>query len=281
MFLNVLRMQGKRLVRRIEGRGAFTIVLALVAVAFIESCLKFYGAERAELPAASFGWIGNADAMQIQTIRILYFYLIFLLAASVFADAFFLDRKSRMIDIVATRCPIETYVSAMGALAFLGGFLVIAVPLAISQLLSLAAFPVATDPNAFSTVFNSPPTEDAWGLTAQQNVLFPSLYFNHPYLYNALLIAYAALWAGIMALASFAASLFMRKSRLAVIGAPTLAFLVSCFIVPERFMLPYYLYPTIFVEDLSVWFFAFAPVCVLLAAITAIAFALKTKDVTL
>lgn len=271
----------RRLLARSESKYALTAMLAIVLVAFAESCMRFYGADAGEIPSAAYAWIGNMDNMQIQASRVLYFYLIFLLASLVFSDSFYVDAKNGTSVIAATRCTMKTYFASMGAVAFFGGFFVVLVPLLASQCLAFLAFPVWAEPNAFSGVLNSPAQDSHWALLASENVLFPELYFNHPYLNNLVYIAYVSLWAGIASLASFAISLYYRRQRLVVLGAPTLIYLVSLFVMPRNFALSYYLYPGIFLGGMSKLFFFIAPIAVLAVLVVAIAAAMRKRDVLL
>lgn len=256
--------------------------MVFVLVAFVESCLRFYGADEGEVPSAAYAWVGNMDSMQIQSMRILFFYLVFLISALAFSDSLFIDLKTGASNLIATRCPARAYLASTAVLSFVGGFAVTFIPLCISQLLALTAFPVEASPNAFSSVLNNPAYDNYWAGEAARNALFPSLYFNHPYASNLLFILSASTWAGIASVGSFATSLFVRSRRLVVLGAPTLAYLLWLFAAPACYALPYYLYPTIFVPGLSTTLFFTAPPSVLIALVFVILFAVhRERDVLL
>jgi hypothetical protein len=254
-----------------------TIMSAIVVVAFAESCALFYGSDRAELPSAAYGWVGNMDNMHIQIMHVFYIYLIFLIAASVFADSFFVDVKGRVSSVIATRCTLRSYLLSTALLAFLGGFFVVLLPLLLSQMLALLIFPAIPGPDSFAGSINTPAYDDYSANMFAQNALFPSLYLNHPYLDNLFFIVYASLWAGIMSFMAFVVSLFTRKSRLVILGTPTLVFLLSFYLLPSSYVLPYYLYPSTLSVALSQAFVLSAPSVVLFVLLVLLTVALRRR----
>ncbi len=282
VFHPLFKMQCKRLLSRTEVKFAFTTMLAIVLFSFAESCMLFYGSESNELPSAAYGWIGNMDNMQIQIMHVFYFYLIFLVAAMAFGDSFFIDIKCGVSNAIAIRSTLRIYFTSTGLLAFIGGFLVVLIPLIVSQLLAFLVFPAIAAPNSFAGTINSPAFDSYSMMKNTENSLFPALYVNFPYVNNLVFIFYASLWAGIMALMSFVVSLFTRKSRLVVLGAPTLVFLLAFFVLPSNLALPNYLYPSTLIPQLSPVFFFAAPLVMLAMLVTLIIFAaMDKKDILL
>lgn len=169
---------------------------------------------------------------------------------------------------------------ATAGAAALAAFVVVLVPLLVSQALALLVFPVSA-PDGFVTSFNDAASmPDVFG-TGSMELLLWDLRWSRPYLHNLIFICYDALWAAVMAAASVAVSLYTRKSRLVVLGAPTLIYLLSLFVLPRWASLSSYLYPSAAPET-SLAFMACAPVAVALAVIAAIAWALaRGRDVLL
>jgi hypothetical protein len=271
---SLFKMQGKRLLSRVETRFAVTAVLIITVVAFVETCLHFIGSDVGALPSAAYGWAWNMDALQIQSMRVFAYFLIFIIAASVFADNLLLDSKSGIVACIATRCSTPLYVAVNAILTFLGGFFVVLLPLAISQLLAFLVFPIE---GTFAGHYNTP----VFFFEGDGNILFPSLYYNYPYINNMVFALYASLWAGIMALLSFALSLVIRKNRLISIGIPTALALLSIFIVPLVFdssmTYVYYLYPNSAISGLNPIYFALAPLVILVASAALIAWVINVK----
>lgn len=271
-FLSVLAVQSRRLVRRVELKFAITLMLVLSLAGFVETCVQFYAADVGAIPSAAYGWAWNMDSMQVQSMRVLAFLLVFLVAASVFADNLLVDARSGVAASVVSRCSKASYVIANAFLSFVGGFLIMLVPLAVLQLLALVAFPLE---GSFDGDLNVPAY-----LGSKKAPLFGALATMHPYLNNVVYMIYASAWAGVASVASFAVSLYTRK-RLVVLGAPTLFFLLCWQLSPvlveqsDRFAHFYYMYPYAVVSGLTETCFFASPLVVLAMSIAAIAVALR------
>jgi hypothetical protein len=273
-FAALFFMQGKRLLSRKETRIALTAVLIITTAGFIETCLHFVGFEVRALPSAAYGWAWNMDALQIQSMRVFAYFLIFIVAASVFADNLLLDSKSGVVACIASRCSAPSYVVTNALLSFLGGFFIVLLPLVLSQLLALLVFPLE---GTFAGHYNTP----VFVYEGDSDLLFPDLYYNHPYSNNLVFALYASLWAGLMALLSCALSLVIKKHRLIILGIPTVIVLLSSFVVPAVFDRAlvhfYYLYPNAALGGLSPLYFALAPHVILALSVALIVWALRIK----
>lgn len=272
----IFRMQLRRAVGSKMTRMAALVLLAFVTIGFVQTCLLFWGHDVGELPSAAFAWAGNSQDMHAMAMSVLTFFLIFLVPASAFADRHFLDVRCRAAGCVATRVSTVRYVVATGAVAFLVAFALVLAALVLAQLLALLAFPPELRLDGYFGSVNDSAANVTRNGTSP-DVLFSWLRYNRPYLYNLLYIVYDALWAGIMALASFAISLFTRKSRLVVLGGPTLVYLAWILAGPRGLKLSYYLVPTSYVRGLSEIAFFGMPALVLASVCAAIAWALASK----
>ena len=254
---SMIILQAKHMVSRSEFKFALTLMLVIVTAAFIEVCVRFQGKDVGELPSAAAAWIGNADTMQVQSIRILVFFLVFIIGSSVFADNFYSDKKSGILYSIVTRTSIKTYVASSIIVIFAGAFFVIFVPLALSQLLAFIVFPASATE---FVAFNWPSYMSSANF---ESPIFPDLFYNHPYFQNVLFLVNISSWAGIMALLAFAISLYTQKSRLIVLCVPTTIVLLTWFILPQNLALFGYLYPTVSTIGRSAAFFFAAPPIVL------------------
>lgn len=261
-------------------RYALLFMLAVVAASFAQVLASFWGHDAGELPSAAVGWAGNADYLGVAPWAVLVFFLLFVVSSAGFADALYLDVRCGTAACVATRTITARYVWATAGAAALTAFVIVLVPPLLSQALALLVFPVSA-PDGFVTSFNDAASmPDVFG-TGELELLLWDLWWSHPYLHNLIFICYDALWAAVMATASVAVSLYTRKSRLVVLGAPTLVYLLSQFALPRWAVLSSYLYPSVAPET-SVAFMACAPLAVALAVAAAIAWALaRGRDVVL
>lgn len=276
----VLRFQFSRMLRSKAWRYALVVGLVVSAVCFAQTCLLFWGHDIGEVPSADVAWVGNYESMQTPLFTLYLVFLMPFLSAAVFGDSFFNDVRRRFAACVVSRSSLRAYVASGAVAASVGGFLVVLVPLAVSQLLAFVAFPVAAGQDVFQLFVNtSAATADvtAW----YRQTLFPGLFLNHRYLLNALFIVYDALWGGLLALASFVLSLYLRVSRLLVVGVPALALIVSTYLMPTDFNVARDLMLSLVMPRNPV-FFALAPVAVGALLVAAAAFALRSgRDVLL
>ena len=274
-FVNLLKVLAWRLTRRRELKLAVTFVLVIAALGFGETCFAFYGADVGEVPSAAYGWAWNMDRMQVQSMRTLAFLLMLLVAASVFSDSLYLDVKSGAASSIVTRSTKTAYVLSGALLSFVGGFFVLLVPLVLLQVFAFAAFPID---GSFSGNIGVPAYADDG-----QVVLFAAQVEAHPYLMNLAFAFYAAFWAGVMSVVSFSLSLFVRKSRLVILGAPTLVVLLCWQVIgplmggSDSLTHFYYLYPNAAMPGLSELYFFTAPLIVLTVAAVALAIAVRTN----
>ncbi|MDR3136734.1 MAG: hypothetical protein LBU07_04900, partial [Coriobacteriales bacterium] len=84
-------------------------------------------------------------------------------------------------------------------------------------------------------------------------------------------------WSGIMALFSFALSLFVRKSRLLIIGIPTVVTLFTWFVMPTNYVLFSYLFPETATMGRSPIFFFLEPIAALLIVIAVLLLAVRKR----
>lgn len=273
----ILKLQFTRMLGRPEFYMSLSLVMVLVAISFVESCLHFWGSDAAGLPSAAYAWVGNLDNMQIMALSVFVFYFIFLAGSVAFGDGFYLDAKRGTATLVATRCPAVAYALSTMVVAFAGGVLVVVIPLAISQLLAFLVFPATVGPYACDGALGFAAFEDSALVANASNALFPGLYVSHPYLSNGVFIGYASLWAGLAGAASVVTSLFLRKSRLLVIGLPTLIYLISMVLLPPALTVANYLYPCTQQSDLSWVFFFGCPLLAIAVMASCTLFALRRK----
>lgn len=276
MLIRIIGIQLKKAVLKKEFKFAFTAMLIIVFFAYLESCLHVFSCDVTQLYSAAYGWVGHCCEMQIQVMNAFYFFFIFLIGSSVYSDNLMLEKKSKIHHCILTRIPNREYVTANGVTAFLMAFFVILVPLMISQLLAFIVLPIN------SKIMESASIPPVFMNIRSQYVLFPSLYFNHPYLLNLLFVFYDAFSAGVFALLAFAFSLFIQKSRLIIIGVPMIIVLLQGATFSSNYSYFNYLYPSFTIEGRSeMLFFAF-PIIVLAISITMICVNIKfKKDVSL
>lgn len=259
-------------------RYALLLSLTIVAASFVQLCLNFWGYDAAELPSASVAWVGNHGYMKTPLFGLWIFMLMFPLLSAVYGDAFYVHRRDGLIAALVTRTSKARYLLSGGCVAFLGAFLVALGVLLVSQLISFIAFPVDAGRDAFALSFNSPSSDvNQWGAWSD-SLLFSELYLGNRYLYNLLFCIYDAVWAGLMALASYVLSCYVKRSRVVTLGVPTLVYLALSNFLPLEINLSSYVGLVVsWTPGGSVTFFALAPLVFLALLVAALALPLVLK----
>lgn len=222
----IYRMHMKRLFTRREFFFVVTALMVILTGGYIENCLNYYSYPADEVNSAAVGWIWNMDYSfnGVNSARLLLHFLFGILAALVYGDALYTDRRERVLQTAALRTTKrDEYVISGAAAAFTGAFLIFFGFFVLSQLLAFVEFPVA------STYY------DCGGATAWNDGVgwqrtFPTLFYRAPYLHNLIYMVYSSFWAGIFAFLSYTASLFLNN-RLLLLALPQLIFYLQTVLV--------------------------------------------------
>lgn len=274
----ILSLHVRRAIASRSWRYALVVSLLVVVISFVQLCLNFWGHDVADLPSASIGWVGNHGYMSTPLFGMWVFMLMFPLTASVYGDALHTHRRDGLMTVIASRTSAARYLLTGAVVAFLGAFLVAFVVLVVAQLVSLIVFPLVAGQDAFALSFNSPASEvDPWG-ALRDSLLLSDLYFGNRYLYNLIFCVYDAAWAGLMALASYALSCYVKKSHVVALGMPTLVYLALSNFLPFDVSPGSYVGLTVsWTPGGSVAFFVLAPVVILAALVVVLALPLALK----
>lgn len=273
---NIFLMQLRHMISRREFKISLGLSMLFVTAAFLESCFTLWGKDRSELYSASAGWVGNINLMQNQTMQVFYFLGIFIIAALAFSDDYLISRNNRILPAILARTSFRQYFLSGTLASFLGGFIVILIPLAISQLLSFLVLPFS----GVEPFLTNASWEDT---TYTAGYLFPFLKYQHPYLNNMVFLVYASVFAGIMSAVSYLISFFIRRSKLFVIGLPSIIAIVFGAVLAivtgsGGFAVDIYLYPNDAIQKYPAYFF-FLPLALLAGAIIGMFFILhKYKE---
>lgn len=130
-----------------------------------------------------------------------FFILVPLLASISTATLLRSDINNRFIIQLKIRRKISQIVKSYALLSFFTGFIAIIVPLLINFSLMFLFFPnINPDPliNSNLAVMN-------------QNTLFVSMYYTHPFIHAILSIIFASFWGGLFALFTFVSTFFIKN----------------------------------------------------------------------
>jgi len=249
-FRNLIKLQIKILITRKEFQYSFTLMLFFVATAFIINCFSLYGKEITSVQAANQLWFGFSQYSSAVS-SIVFIFVLPLISSMAFADTYYTEMNTGIYKNILTRCKKSNYIISKGIITFVSGFLVVFIPLLLSQFLSLIIAPV----NSCIDVTNLP----SFIFMHTENMVFQELFLNHPYLYNFLYIVISGIFGAVLALLSFALSFLPIRSRLLIIATPTVLYIVQAFISTLLFgamyALCYYLFPFVGIRGLEPMYF--------------------------
>jgi len=178
-------------------------------------------------------------------------FLLPLLPALAYADTYYLDIKTGAYKSILTRCRKNNYILAKGIVIFVSGFIVVLVPLLINQLLYFIIAPLHSTKNLLGW--------PAYMFIPTHNMIFESLFLSNPYLYNILYMLLAGLVGSLAALMSYSISFITNKSRLIIVAAPLVIYLVGNFINAllgkANYCLNYYLQGFVVIGGLNADYF--------------------------
>lgn len=264
----MLKLQIRRALQSKTLPYALLALIAFVTVCFVQSCLMFWGHDRGEIPSAATQWVGNGLRSNARLISFLVSYLLFPLTSAIFATCLFEDKKSHAAYMLAARSSMSDYLCSGAICSFGMAFVATFAVLLLSQALALLAFPSAVAADAyFGALGQLVTSQDEFALLATQSL--PNLLFSNRYLYNLVYCLYDAFYAGAMALATYAASIYFKGNRMLLLGLPTVIFLAASAVMPLGYNFADYLLPGVY-QKASVVFMVAPPVAVTLAAALAV-----------
>lgn len=202
------------------------------AAAALDFAVYLFGQDVMNLDPAwsywgAFGYAGSAGRVHSHFIQwatdIFVIMLLPFLSSFPYAGSYHDQSRGGVLKILMPRTGRKNYFLANYLTAFLGGFLIIFIPLVVTQGVLCAALPLHSSYNmvAYTAVTDEGPSP---------YLLFRSVYLNHPYLYNLLWSLIPALAGGCFAMISLSVSLFYRKNRLLILAAPGIAWILVWFL---------------------------------------------------
>lgn len=142
MFFSLLKKNLKDMLHRKEFLFTFTFSILLICVPFIVDCLSFYHSNSIYIRPAWFYW-GETGVISTSNRAVMLYLGIFLpfLASMAYSYCHFDNKKFGVINQLLPRTGASAYFRSTACTAFLGGFLVVLLPLLLQQLLFCIACP--------------------------------------------------------------------------------------------------------------------------------------------
>lgn len=205
----------QRLSKRLEFKVAVTVSLLFAVVAFIETCMHFYGSDVGDLPSPAYAWAWNMDAMQVNSMRVYLHFFMPILAAMAFSGSVGDDIKRGVAGCLASRSSVRTYLVANIVLTYAAGFLLVFGMLLLLQLLAFVAFPID---GVYGGYLDTP----IYVEVIPDGGLMYDLRMSSPYAYNMVFAVWSAAWAGACSLVSFGLMFVVGRHKALPLVLPTL-----------------------------------------------------------
>jgi hypothetical protein len=171
-----------------------------------------------------FGRHSGTIELTPHVIMLLNFFALPLLAPLAYSYSCYDDGKNDILKILIPKTGRAAYHLANVSTAFWGAFFILFLPLILEQLILLIVCPLNTP-----YIMSSSPAVDDYLLFTKTEPFLAALRLNHPYLFNVLYCVIPAVTGGLLALLSYALSLFFQKSRFLVLTLPGILWIVVSF----------------------------------------------------
>lgn len=200
--------------KMISRREFYLLLMFSVLIAGAGFCERisavYIGADVSVVPSAYRKTLVNGGSGIGTMLR---FFLIPLFASFAYADCYYRECRSGIVALNITRTGQRRYYLSQASVSAIGGFLVVLFLLLVNQLFCLLGFPAKAAESSWSgSIYETTLADDV------ENVLFPNLYMNAPFLNNLVVMLFAGLWGAATALVTYAFSLYVRKNYFLTVG---------------------------------------------------------------
>lgn len=206
MLFNTLKSRLSLCFRQNGFIFSMTLMLSFSIGTFVYNALHFKNLDTSQIIGAS-----NLLATSARSVFIGYFEMLFPFAVIMpFCFNYITDREQNNIGVISIRSSRSAYYISSWITAFVGGFVIIFIPLIINFLLNVTTFPIAgmLDDTNMNTYASAHITE-YWS-----KYIAADLYVKHPIAHNLLFIFIPSLFSGIVCVFVYSVSFFVKRYKL-------------------------------------------------------------------
>ena len=230
---NMLKVQLIQMFHKKGFQLSFAVMMIYVLYSYLYHVFKYKNYELSEMITAE-----ALFSLHATTDTYYYFALIFpFIVAFPFAFSFLTDKQIKIQPILQVKSGVKNYYVTKTIACFIGGFLIIFIPLIVSLALTKLTFPtsgltaydswyelnffmrMSGDYSELSSLY---PAEE---LATQVGVPFAWLYLYSPVLYNFFYACIASLFAGFASVFIFSTSFYVNRFKILIL-VPFYVFLV-------------------------------------------------------
>lgn len=190
---------------------AFSIMMAYMIISYIYVVNANRGYDIASINSPSSYFIGNSINVFYDYFKLIFPFVVVL----PFAFSNFEDKANQTDAFLLTRVSRKSYYIASVITSFLGSFFIILIPFILDIILNGITF--TENEHTFLGVLGS---QGFWlnlyGINEKATLLFPSIFVQHPILYNILFTFMLSCFSGLLGVFAYAGSLSFKKYKMLI-----------------------------------------------------------------
>ncbi|MBQ7755685.1 MAG: hypothetical protein IJ401_00045 [Oscillospiraceae bacterium] len=206
MFFNTFKSRLSLCFKQNGFLFSMTLMMIFSVGTFIYNALHFKNLDTSQIIGAT-----NLLATSARSVYIGYFEMLFpFIAIMPFCFSYITDRQQNNISVISIRGSRKSYYFSSLLTAFIGGFLIIFIPLLVNFILNVTTFPLDSmlDDTNMNTYSFSHITE-YW-----KKYVFAYLYVKNPVIHNLLFILIPSVFSGNVCVFVYAVSFFFKRYKL-------------------------------------------------------------------
>lgn len=206
MMLQIVKMQFSLMIRKKGFQFAFTVMMLYAIGSFIFAILNCWNQDASSMYSAYTFCANNDSSPLFKYFRMLFPFLI----VFPFTFSSMADRVNQITTYIFSRCQQKIYFRSLYINAFIGGFVILFIPLFLNWLLLFV-----TIPHAGNFVFGWPYSRAFTEVITDKSVIpFPWLFLKSTMAYAFVYDLIISAFAGLLSVFSIACSFFIKKYKI-------------------------------------------------------------------
>jgi hypothetical protein len=205
---NSIRTQFSIMVARRDFRIVFACVLAMTLYSYLVNLINYRSFDYGDIYSWHYLYAGNTSSNIWNLFSVLYPFIV----VFPFGFSYMQDRKVRLLNNYTLKSGKENYFCSKIIVAFIGGFLIIAIPFMINLALTYFTFPHNySSPFQYAQMLTGERVDRDTVFAAKP---FAELFVQSLPLYNLLYLLFFSVFTGIISAFAMALSFFIRTRKI-------------------------------------------------------------------
>ncbi|MBZ9637561.1 hypothetical protein [Clostridium sp. FP1] len=231
-MITLIKLDLKNCIKNEKFKICFLSLLGICLFSFLAVCTDSFMSNSLQLDFTN--KMGIMLGTKVRSVFHFILLAIPLIACGIYSDSFIYERDNNICVYYLTRTNKRKYFTSKIFSIFIIVFFTILLPLSINELLTFLAIPnIGINHGYGITVYQ---------LKANISEFFlQSIYNNHPYLYNYLLILITSFFGALVAVIGFNLSLLFQMKKINLLIYMFLGVHLTSFVLPNRFQIYNYI----------------------------------------